>query len=147
MIRAPASRLFVLTATLLNAGCTHHPPASLTPLLERYVGCYAISAVGVHSPESTWRTLRLTAIRYRDTTSAAYLAYFPPGDPNYYWYLRGDTIQLRSRSDRGMVNGWVDSLVLWPRGNDFTGHLHETSDMLSAETDWQLVAGRIWCQF
>ena len=144
MNRFPAVICRALLASLITA-CSKQTPNSLPLPLGRYPGCYAIRGVGTQTGQSTWRTLRLTTRRYKDSATTYVAAFFRDND-NYLWYLRGDTVQVRPRPDRGMVNGWVDSLALWPRGTEFVGYLHEVADVLPSETNWEITAGRIRCE-
>ena len=144
MYRFRSRATITLLATLLALACVT-PTLTQVPLpSRRYVGCYAIRGAGMRTGQSTWRTLRLTAQPFKHPTITAYLAAFDQGSYNYYWFLQGDTIHLRPAV--GMVNGWVDSLALWPRAEEFEGRLHEITDILGSETSWDVKAGRIWCR-
>ena len=144
MYRFGSRATITLLAILPAFGCVQPAPTQVPLPLRRYVGCYAIRGIGVRSGQSTWRTLRLTAQLFKHPAITGYLAAFDQGNYNFYWFLQGDTIHLRPAV--GMVNGWVDSLALWPSGEEFEGSLHEVTDMVGTETTWDLKAGRIWCK-
>ena len=144
MYRLVSRVTITLLASLLILDCVHPTPTQVLLPLRRYVGCYAIRGVGMRTGQSTWRTLRLTPQPFKHPTITAYLAAFDQGSYNFYWFLKGDTIRLRPAV--GMVNGWVDSLALWPNGEEFDGRLYEVTDIVGAETNWDVKAGRIWCK-
>ena len=149
MQRSPMM-ITVIAAGAVVTACAKQSPTPLPLPLRRYVGCYAIRGVGTHTGQATWRTLRLTAESYDATpgfTDTAYQASFLHDMRNYYWFIRGDTLNVRPKTDVGMVNGWVDSLNLWPRGQEYAGLLRVvTHQIIGGETDWDVLAGRIWCE-